>query len=108
MWLWHRTSPAHRWIPEGKCQCWRRETPSKRWKGDALLPYLILRCGTPFRPVQELEYQQVRRVEARNRDIVKIFISFNNMAANQGPQLIHRNPEFLGRFVLGVLRFGRW
>ena len=47
-------------------------------------------------------------MEARNGNIVEIFISFNNMAANQGPQLIHRNPEFLGRFVLGVLRFGRW
>jgi len=47
-------------------------------------------------------------VEAGNRDIVKIFIGFNNMTADKGPQLIDRNPQFLGSFVLGVLRLRRW
>jgi len=47
-------------------------------------------------------------VEARNGNIVEIFISFNNMAADHGPQLIHGNPEFLSRFVLGVLSLGGW
>ena len=47
-------------------------------------------------------------MEARNRNIVKIFISFNNMASYESPQLVQGNPEFHGRFVLGVLRFGGW
>jgi hypothetical protein len=38
-------------------------------------------------------------VEAGDRNIVKIFIGFNNMASDEPPKLIYRDAQFLGSLV---------
>ena len=47
-------------------------------------------------------------MKAGGSDMGQVLIGLGDVAADQRPQLVHGQPQFLGSFVLGVLCLGRF
>ena len=47
-------------------------------------------------------------MKAGHRYVIQIFVSVDDMAADQCSQVLHGQPKFPGRLLLGVLRLDRF
>ena len=52
---------------------------------------------------QELENQQIRRMERCDRDVIQVFIGLSDVPANQDAQLLYRYTQLLSCLRFGVL-----